>query len=138
MNYPGYTLVRREDCPEQHGALTVLNHDVSGATVLLVENEDTNKAYHSVEFFPFPGIRSGNSIIREYPGKFPIGILFDKCRVMLNLRFITCGLLITVRRDTAVSSHTDLLSFIVFPSNPHTRSGRDNGNLRVSNHLPHI
>ena len=44
MNYPGYTLVRREDCPEQHGVLTVLNHDVSGATVLLVENEDTNKA----------------------------------------------------------------------------------------------
>ena len=38
MNYPGYTLVRREDCPEQHGVLTVLNHDVSGATVLLVEN----------------------------------------------------------------------------------------------------
>ena len=32
MNYPGYTLVRREDCPEQHGVLTVLNHDVSGAT----------------------------------------------------------------------------------------------------------
>ena len=29
MNYPGYTLVRREDCPEQHGVLTVLNHDVS-------------------------------------------------------------------------------------------------------------
>ena len=40
MNYPGYTLVRREDCPEQHGVLTVLNHDVSGATVLLVENEE--------------------------------------------------------------------------------------------------
>ena len=36
MNYPGYTLVRREDCPEQHGVLTVLNHDVSGATVLPV------------------------------------------------------------------------------------------------------
>ena len=45
MNYPGYTLVRREDCPEQHGVLTVLNHDVSGATVLLVENDDTNKAF---------------------------------------------------------------------------------------------
>ena len=40
MNYPGYTLVRREDCPEQHGVLTVLNHDVSGAAVLLVENEE--------------------------------------------------------------------------------------------------
>ena len=42
--YPGYTLVKREDCPEQHGTLTVLTHDVSGATVLLVEN---------------PGCRSG-------------------------------------------------------------------------------
>ena len=43
--FPGYTLVRTEDCPEQHGTLTVLTHDVSGATVLLVENEDTNKAF---------------------------------------------------------------------------------------------
>ena len=40
---PGYTLVRTEDCPEQHGTLTVLTHDVSGATILLVENEDKNK-----------------------------------------------------------------------------------------------
>jgi len=38
--FPGYTLVRTEDCPEQHGTLTVLTHDVSGATVLLVENEE--------------------------------------------------------------------------------------------------
>ena len=36
---PGYTLIRTEDCPEQHGTLTVLTHDVSGATILLVENE---------------------------------------------------------------------------------------------------
>ena len=34
--FPGYTLVRTEDCPEQHGTLTVLTHDVSGATVLLL------------------------------------------------------------------------------------------------------
>ena len=40
--YPGYTLVKREECPEQHGTLTVLTHDVSGAAVLLVENEDDN------------------------------------------------------------------------------------------------
>ena len=33
--FPGYTLVRTEDCPEQHGTLTVLTHDVSGATALL-------------------------------------------------------------------------------------------------------
>lgn len=37
--------MRYEDCPEQHGTLTVLTHDVSGATILLVENEDVNKAF---------------------------------------------------------------------------------------------
>ena len=26
---PGYTLVRTEDCPEQHGTLTLLTHDLS-------------------------------------------------------------------------------------------------------------
>ena len=45
--YPGYTLVKREECPEQHGTLTVLTHDVSGAAVLLVENDDDNKAFGS-------------------------------------------------------------------------------------------
>ena len=25
--YPGYTVLRTEDCPEQHGALTVLTHE---------------------------------------------------------------------------------------------------------------
>lgn len=35
--YPGYTLVRTEPCPEQHGTLTLLTHDISGATVLLVK-----------------------------------------------------------------------------------------------------
>ena len=34
--FPGYTTLRTEPCPEQHGTLTVLTHDVSGATVLLV------------------------------------------------------------------------------------------------------
>ena len=37
-HYPGYTVLRTEDCPEQHGTLTLLTHDVSGAAVLLVEN----------------------------------------------------------------------------------------------------
>ena len=51
--YPGYTVVRSEDCPEQHGTLTVLTHDVSGATILLVENEDVNKAF-GIGFGTFP------------------------------------------------------------------------------------
>ena len=42
--FPGYTLVRTEDCHEQHGTLTVLTHDVSSAAVLLEDNEDTYKA----------------------------------------------------------------------------------------------
>ena len=65
MNYPGYTLVRREDCPEQHGVLTVLNHDVSGATVLLVENEDTNKAF-GIGFGTFPSDDTGVFHILEH------------------------------------------------------------------------
>ena len=51
--YPGYTLVKQEDCPEQHGTLTVLTHDVSGASVLLVENDDHNKGVrHRVRDIP--------------------------------------------------------------------------------------
>ncbi len=65
MNYSGYTLVRREDCPEQHGVLTVLNHDVSGATVLLVENEDTNKAF-GIGFGTFPSDDTGVFHILEH------------------------------------------------------------------------
>ena len=63
--FPGYTLVRTEDCPEQHGTLTVLTHDVSGATVLLVENEDTNKAF-CIGFGTFPSDDTGVFHILEH------------------------------------------------------------------------
>ena len=63
--FPGYTLVRTEDCPEQHGTLTVLTHDVSGATVLLVENEDTNKAF-GIGFGTFPSNDTGVFHILEH------------------------------------------------------------------------
>ena len=65
MNYPGYTLVRREDCPEQLGVLTVLNHDVRGATVLLVEYEDSNKAC-GIGFGTFPSDDTGVFHILEH------------------------------------------------------------------------
>ena len=65
MNYPGYTLVRREDCPEQHGTLSVLTHDVSGATILLVENEDVNKAF-GIGFGTFPVDDTGVFHILEH------------------------------------------------------------------------
>ncbi len=65
MNYPGYTLVRREDCPEQHGTLSVLTHDISGATILLVENEDVNKAF-GIGFGTFPTDDTGVFHILEH------------------------------------------------------------------------
>lgn len=63
--FPGYTLLRQEDCPEQHGVLTVLTHDVSGATVLLVENEDINKAF-GIGFGTFPTDDTGVFHILEH------------------------------------------------------------------------
>lgn len=57
-HYPGYTVLRTEDCPEQHGTLTLLTHDVSGAAVLLVENEDVNKAF-GIGFGTFPSDDTG-------------------------------------------------------------------------------
>ena len=63
--FPGYTLVRTEDCLEQHGTLTVLTHDVSGATVLLVENEDTNKAF-GIGFGTLPSDDTGVFHILEH------------------------------------------------------------------------
>lgn len=63
--YPGYTLVKREDCPEQHGTLTVLTHDVSGVAVLLVENDDDNKAF-GIGFGTFPSDDTGVFHILEH------------------------------------------------------------------------
>ena len=63
--YPGYTLVKREDCPEQHGTLTVLTHDVSGSAVLLVENDDDNKAF-GIGFGTFPSDDTGVFHILEH------------------------------------------------------------------------
>lgn len=63
--YPGYTLVKHEDCPEQHGTLTVLTHDVSGAAVLLVENDDDNKAF-GIGFGTFPSDDTGVFHILEH------------------------------------------------------------------------
>ena len=65
--YPGYTLVKREDCPEQHGTLTVLTHDVSGAAVLLVENDDDNKAF-GIGFGTFPSDDTGVFHPAQQPG----------------------------------------------------------------------
>ena len=63
--FHGYTVLRTEDCPEQHGTLTVLTHDVSGATVLLVENEDVNKAF-GIGFGTFPSDDTGVFHILEH------------------------------------------------------------------------
>ena len=63
--FPGYTTLRTEPCPEQHGTLTVLTHDMSGATVLLVENEDSNKAF-GIGFGTFPADDTGVFHILEH------------------------------------------------------------------------
>ena len=63
--YPGYTVVKTEDCPEQHGVLTVLRHEGSGAAVLLVENDDNNKAF-GVGFGTFPSDDTGVFHILEH------------------------------------------------------------------------
>ncbi|MGN0662571.1 MAG: insulinase family protein, partial [Faecalibacterium sp.] len=63
--YPGYTLLHTEACPEQHGTVTVLTHDVSGASVLLVENDDNNKAF-GIGFGTFPSDDTGVFHILEH------------------------------------------------------------------------
>ena len=64
-HYPGYTVLHTEECPEQHGTLTLLTHDVSGASVLLVENEDVNKAF-GIGFGTFPSDDTGVFHILEH------------------------------------------------------------------------
>ena len=65
VNYPGYTLVRREETALFHGVATTLTHDVSGATVLLIENEDENKAF-GIGFGTFPCDDTGVFHILEH------------------------------------------------------------------------
>ena len=63
--YPGYTLVKREESPIFHGTATTLTHDVSGATVLLIENQDENKAF-GIGFGTFPCDDTGVFHILEH------------------------------------------------------------------------
>ncbi len=63
--YPGYTLKKSEECVCFHATATVLTHDVSGATVLLLENEDDNKAF-GIGFGTFPGDDTGVFHILEH------------------------------------------------------------------------
>ena len=82
-HYPGYTVLRTEDCPEQHGTLTLLTHDVSGAAVLLVENEDVNKAF-GIGFGTFPSDDTGVFHILEHSvlagsEKYPVSSPLCSC-----------------------------------------------------------
>ena len=63
--YPGYTTRRTEPCPMLHGTATVLTHDFSGATVLLLENQDNNKAF-GIGFGTFPSDNTGVFHILEH------------------------------------------------------------------------
>ncbi len=79
----GYTVLRTEDCPEQHGTLTLLTHDVSGAAMLLVENEDVNKAF-GIGFGTFPSDDTGVFHILEHSvlagsEKYPVSSPLCSC-----------------------------------------------------------
>lgn len=63
--YSGYTTLRTEPCPMLHGSATVLTHDLSGATVLLIENQDNNKAF-GIGFGTFPSDNTGVFHILEH------------------------------------------------------------------------
>lgn len=99
-HYPGYTVLRTEDCPEQHGTLTLLTHDVSGAAVLLVENEDVNKAF-GIGFGTFPSDDTGVFHILEhsvlcgsdkYPVKEPfVEMLKTSLQTFLNAMTYPAG-----------------------------------------------
>ncbi len=63
--YPGYTLQRSEPCPVLGGTATILTHDISGATVMLLENQDENKAF-GIGFGTYPSDDTGVFHILEH------------------------------------------------------------------------
>ena len=111
--YPGYTLVKREDCPEQHGTLTVLTHDVSGAAVLLVENDDDNKAF-GIGFGTFPSDDTGvfhileHSVLagsEKYPVKSPfLQLLKSSMASFLGTMIVSVGSQLTGSANVGVGS----------------------------------
>ena len=113
--YPGYTLVKQEDCPEQHGTLTVLTHDVSGASVLLVENDDHNKGF-GIGFGTFPSDDTGvfhileHSVLagsEKYPVKSPfLQLLKSSMASFLNAMTFPDKTVTPLRRPTRRISKT--------------------------------
>ena len=122
---PGYTLVRTEDCPEQHGTLTVLTHDVSGATILLVENEDNNKAF-SIGFGTFPSDDTGvfhileHSVLagsEKYPVTSPfLQLLKSSMASFLGTMIVSVGSQLTGSANVGVGSIAVLfvIGFVLF------------------------
>ena len=123
--YPGYTLVKREDCPEQHGTLTVLTHDVSGAAVLLVENDDDNKAF-GIGFGTFPSDDTGvfhileHSVLagsEKYPVKSPfLQLLKSSMASFLGTMIVSVGSQLTGSANVGVGSLIVLfiVGFVLF------------------------
>ena len=101
----GEMCIRDRDCPEQHGTLTLLTHDVSGAAVLLVENWDVNKAF-GIGFGTFPSDDTGVFHLLEHSvlagsEKYPFSSPF----VQLLKSSMAC-LLYTSISSTLLSSYT--------------------------------
>ena len=71
--------------------------------------------YHTVEFLTLFGIRAGDTVIGVNTRKCPFGVSGDLLCIMRHLRFVAGRLLIAVRADTAVRSHTQLWFFRFIP-----------------------
>ena len=84
---------------------------------------------HAIELFTLFRVRAGYSIVSKYPGKLPFRVLADIIGVMLHLCLVTGGLLITVRGNTAVSSHTEFWYFGFLCRIADTSSCRNHGNI---------
>ena len=63
--WPGYTTIKTEQSELFHGTATTLTHDVSGAAVLVIENQDENKAF-GIGFGTFPSDDTGVFHILEH------------------------------------------------------------------------
>ena len=81
---------------------------------------------------------NGYSVIREYYSKLPFRILANVIRVMLYLCLITGCLLITVRRNTAISCNPSLwyFGFLFFPFCPSVHTSRNHRNISHSSAPP--
>ena len=84
---------------------------------------------HAVKFLPLFRIRSGDPVIGVNPCQLPFRILLDKLRIMRHLHLIAGCLLLTIRRNPAVSSDFQLWPLPNCDGISYPLSGGDHGNI---------